>query len=182
MTNYRPRNLRIYSYTTNRTIFHVEDLLDIGKLALDLWSYQKGKGAIAHHTCYLSAADARLVAHRLTTLLTPNPPSPTGSEPFKFTDYKGAPNGNGEIIARVLTIEWAVTDRGNDGLRIVAASGPGQLTPTRAVMPAGKLASVVAFLPPDEALKMALAIRDHLLAWAAASYFARRANLWSPQK
>jgi hypothetical protein len=37
-------------------------------------------------------------------------------------------------------------------------------------------------LPDREALKMALAMGEHLQAWAAATYYARKDELWRPEE
>lgn len=174
MDNYKPRHLRIYTYATNRVIFHVEDMLEISKVAWELWAYQKGRGASQHQRCYMDLDDARLISHQLVNLIE------KGGAPFKWTDYKGGVDrATGEVTARVLTLEWTTETRIH-GLRVIAASGPGQLSPTQAVMPTGKLTSLLVLLPTEEALKLALSLRDHLLAWATASYYHRKEQLWQP--
>ena len=168
---YRPRNLRIFSYRTNRMMLHIEDMLDLGKIAVDLWQYQKGNGASKHFTCYIDIDDARLIAHLL--LIGKLDP---------WTDYKGNANQKtGEILARVLRLEWA-TDTRIAGLRINCAAGSGTKLPTGAVKPAGKLDSLTALLPTEEALKMALAIQEHLQAWACATYYSRKDECWKPEE
>lgn len=166
---YRPRNLRIFSYRTNKIMLHIEDMLDLDKIAVDMWQYSKGNGSSRHFTCYVDTADARLIAHQiLTGRLEP------------WVNFKGNANkSTGEIIARVLRIEPA-TDTKIAGLRINCAAGPGTLLPTGAVKPAGKLDSLTALLPTEEALSMALAIREHLQAWACATYYARKDECWKP--
>ena len=171
MDTYRPRNLRIFSYRTNRIMLHIEDMLDMGKIAVDLWQYSKGNGSSKHFTCYVDVDDMRLIAHQLLT---------GKLEPW--TDYKGQANkATGEIVARVLRIEQA-TDTKIQGIRINCAAGPGTRLPTGAVKPAGKLDSLTALLPADEALSMALAIREHLQAWATATYYARKDECWKPEE
>lgn len=168
---FRPRNLRIFSYRTNKIMMHIEDLLDLGKIGISLWQYSKGNGSSKHFTCYVDATDARLIAHQiLIGKLQP------------WTDYKGNANQKtGEIIARVLRVEQA-TDTKIKGLRINCAAGSGTKLPTGAVKPAGKLDSLTALIPTEEAMKMALAIREHLQAWATATYYARKDECWKPEE
>lgn len=169
--NYRPRNLRIFTHASAHLILHIEDVLDLGKVALDLWQFTKGNGASKHICCYIDANDARLIAHQIIV-----------GGLTKWQDYKGGANkSTGEIVSRVTNLEWTTTDRGNTGLRVNLATGPGRLNETRAVMPAGKLDSLTTFIPAVDALSMALAIREHLQAWAAATYYARKDDLWKPE-
>lgn len=168
--NYQPRHIRIFSYRTNRMMMHVEDLLDIGKIGISLWQYSKGNGSSQNFTCYVDVADARLIAHLILIGKLDN-----------WTDYKGGiHNGTGEITARVLRIEEA-KDTKIAGLRINCAAGPGTKLPTGAVKPAGKLDSLTALIPTEEALKMGLGIREHLQAWATATYYARKDECWKPE-
>jgi hypothetical protein len=62
------------------------------------------------------------------------------------------------------------------------AAGPATKTATGAVKPAGKLDSLTTLLPQAEALKMALALREHLQAWATATYRTRKDQLWTPEE
>lgn len=152
-------------------MLHVEDLLDLGKIAIDIWQYSKGNGSSKRFTCYVDVDDARLIAHQILIGKLDN-----------WTDYKGGINEQtGEITARVLRLEQA-TDTKIAGLRINCAAGPGTRMETGAVKPAGKLDSLTALLPTDEALKMALALREHLQAWACATYYARKDECWKPEE
>ena len=100
----------------------------------------------------------------------------------RFVDYKGgADSKTGEIVARVLRIERAEGTR-VEGYRINCAAGPGKRNAQGAVQPAGKLDSLTTLLPDREALKMALAMGDHLQAWATATYYARRETCWKPEE
>ena len=168
---YRPRNLRIFSYRTNKIMMHIEDMLDLGKIAIDMWQYSKGNGSSQHFTCYVDVTDARLIAHLILI-----------GKLDQWTDYKGSANGStGEIVARVLRLEWTTETR-IAGLRINCAAGSGTRMDTGAVKPAGKLDSLTALLPADEAMKMALAIREHLQAWSAATYYTRKDECWKPEE
>ena len=115
--------------------------------------------------------DARLIAHLVLT-----------GKMVEWVDYKGGPDrSTGEIIARVLRLEWTTETR-TAGLRVNCAAGPGTMTETRAVKPAGKLDSLTTLLPQAEAFKMALALREHLQAWATATHHTRKDQLWTPEE
>lgn len=174
MNDYQPRNLRIYTYATQRAILHIEDALEIGKIRLDIYQFQRGAGASANIATYIDADDARYLAHVLIT-----DPEIIGTG---WTDYKGGANrATGEITSRITTLQWTRTDRGNTGLRVQLSQGPGKLSDNGAVMPAGKLASITTFVPAQTALTAALALRDHLHAWATATYYARKETTWAPK-
>jgi hypothetical protein len=173
MDTYTPRNLRIFNYATNKVILHIEDHLELGKIAICLYDYVKGHGCTRHATAFLDLDDARVTAHQMITSL---------STFQKWTDYKGSINPKtGEIISRVLTIERP-TDTKIPSLRITIATGPGTKLPTGAVKPAGKLDSIVLLLPDRECLALALALHDHILAWCSATYMSRKAKLWKPEQ
>lgn len=170
---YTPRYLRIWSYTSKTIIVHFEDMLDLGKVRIDAYNYEQGKGAKANIAVYLDADDARLIARLIATdRLTKWGP-----------DYKGSPNrATGEIISRVLTIEKAEgPDIRVPGIRFTLAQGPGKTSSTGAVMPAGELQKLTVLLPATEALKMALTLIEHLQAWATVSYRERKAACWTPE-
>jgi len=88
----------------------------------------------------------------------------------------------GEIIARVLTIEPTDESTRVQGYRITCAAGTGTLTATGAVQPAGKLEKIAVLIPDREAMKMALALRDHLAAWTVSSYWNRKSDLWKQEE
>jgi len=172
MDNYRPARLRIFSHITQRQILHVEDALEINKIVLDAYTYARNQGSSQHCTCYIDADDARLLAHQLIT----------GSLVEPWTDYKGSVNRKtGEVIARVLTIEPTEGTK-IAGYRISCAQGPGSRMDSGAVKPAGKLDKISVLLPARDALKMALALAEHLQAWTILSYWNRKNETWKPEE
>jgi hypothetical protein len=56
---------RIISIRQAQRMLHVEDSLDIGKIYLDLYEYQKGAGTESNVEFYLDAGIARAIVHDL---------------------------------------------------------------------------------------------------------------------
>jgi len=163
----RPRNYRIHTEITRSAILHVEDALDIGKLRLLLFRYQRGKGAEASASHYLDLADARVLCYDLAR----------GRLPEKFVDYKGSPTGReGKPLSRVLKIEDR-GERARNPIVIEIANGPGEVVGEGAVKPAGEPDVRVAILLSRwQARRLALAVLAHLAAWETVTFRQRTAQ------
>ncbi|NOZ27732.1 MAG: hypothetical protein GXP39_06730 [Chloroflexi bacterium] len=151
---------RIYTEITRSAILHVEDALDIGKLRLLLFQYERGKGAQARVDHYLDVEDARVLCFDLAR----------GHLPESFVDYKGTPHGReGKPLSRVLRIE----DRGRrtrQPIVIEISHGPGEIIGEGAVKPAGEPDVRIAILLTRwQARRLALAVAGYIQAWEVAA-------------
>jgi hypothetical protein len=147
---------RIYTEITRSAILHIEDALEIGKLRLQLFQYERGKGAQAQVDHYLDIEDARVLCFDLAR----------GHLPEPFVDYKGTLHGReGKPLSRVLKIE----DRGervHQPIVIEISHGPGEVIGEGAIKPVGKPDVKVAILLTRwQARRLALAVADYLQAW-----------------
>lgn len=161
-SSYKPANFRIISIRQKQRILHVEDSLDIGKIRLDLYDYQRGNGARNNCDFYIDADVARLIAYELA------------APRLETTDGLELQGGsrNGEVTARSFKLE--LTDN-NNPYRLTIANGPGTrldsglitfnkgVTPTRLAM----------LLSRIDAKTLGLALIEHLHAWAANTYAER---------
>ena len=174
MTNeYKPRNFRIISYTSKARILHVEDALDLGKIRLEMWSYEKGKGASANVEHYMDADDARLLFVDLSS----------GQLPEKYEELKGTFR-DGEPQSRTLRVE-DLGDKARQPIKITISNGPGEVLGAGAIKPkkGAKRTEISVLLPRREARKIALAVLAHMNAWAAATYYRRLAEgIWQPEE
>ena len=153
MTEQNERH-RIHTVITRSAILHVEDALEIGKLRLFALAYKRGQGAQAHAVHFLDVADARPL---LTDLAG-------GRLAEEYTEFKGSPNG-GEPVSRVLKVKDKPDAR--SPIIIELANGPGEVIGQGAIKPKGKpTAQVAIFLSRWEARKLALAVLEHLQAYA----------------
>lgn len=176
MSDYLPRHQRIITHATTKLILHIECALDIGKLHVDLWAFQRGKGHSGHAEAYIDADEARLLVEDLAA----------GQLPERFQAIGG--RANGEIIARVLTIEE--TDEGTRlPLRLRVENGPGiqnggLIQPTWWGKGQGRATTSLSMLLDwRTARKIALAVREHMHAWAAATILQRKASaVWQPDE
>ncbi len=151
---------RIYSEITRSTILHVEDALDIGKLRLLLFQYERGKGAQAQADHYLDVEDARVLCFDLAQGRLPQP----------FVDYKGTPHGrDGGLLSRVLKIEDR-GERARQPIVIEVSRGPGEVIGEGAIKPAGEPDVRIAILLTRwQARRLALAVASYLQAWEVAA-------------
>lgn len=150
---------RIHTEITRSAILHVEDALEIGKLRLLLFQYERGKGAQAQVDHYLDVEDARVLCFDLARGRL--------SEPF--LDYKGIPHGReGKPLSRVLRIEDR-GERAHQPIVIEVSHGPGEVIGEGAIKPAGKPdVSVAILLTRWQARRLALAVADYIQAWEVA--------------
>jgi len=148
--------VRIYSHVTQSRFLHVEDALGIGKIRLFAGAYRRGEDSLhrrpatglARH--FLDIADARIVFGALAR-----------AEPdFSYREYKGTPTTTG-AISRVLSVQVK-----GENVYVELKSGPGKLTPTGAVTPAGKAdVEVNVGFKLYEARRMGAAVLAYLRAW-----------------
>jgi len=157
---------RIYSEITRSAILHIEDALDIGKLRLLAFQYERGKGASAQAIHYLDVEDARVLCYDLAS----------GRMPEPFTDYKGSPQGhNGAPQSRVLKVEDR-GDKARNPIVIELTNGPGQIVGEGAIKPVGEPeARIAIFLSRWNARRLALAVGAYLQAWETATFRRRQA-------
>lgn len=152
--------VRIYSHVTQARFLHVEDALGIGKIRLFAGAYRRGQGVGDHASHYIDLADARVVFAALAR----------GEPGFSYREYKGTPlsagaNGHpaaaGDAVSRVLSVQSR-----DENVYIELKSGPGRLTATGAVTPAGKpQAAVNVSFKRYEAQRLAAAVLAYIHAW-----------------
>ncbi|NLF65044.1 MAG: hypothetical protein GX579_10650 [Chloroflexi bacterium] len=142
--------VRIHSHVTQSRFLHVEDALGIGKIRLFAGTYRRGAGLEQHGHHFLDIADARVVFGALAR-----------AEPdFSYREYKGTPTDRG-AVSRVLSIQVK-----GDNVYVELKCGPGKLTPTGAVTPAGRATvEVNVGLKLYEARRLGAAILAYLRAW-----------------
>ena len=170
---YLPRNYRIISHRTPRRILHIEDVLEIGKLRLEIWDYARGSGAKASAEAYLDLHTARLLATELA-----------GGRLEDMDGHREMGGGivSGEIRSRILVTENA--DARNP-IRITIRNGPGIRQPGGLISPekGQPQVSLSVLLSRLDARRIGLAILEHLQAWAAQTYRTRiAAGTWQAEE
>lgn len=167
--------VRIYSHVTQARFLHVEDALGIGKIRLFAGAYRRGQGVDDHAGHYIDLADARVVFAALAR----------GEPEFSYREYKGTPlsagsDGHpataGDAVSRVLSVQA----RG-ENIYIELKGGPGRLTATGAVTPAGKpqVAVNVGF-KRYEAQRLAAVVLAYIHAWDVQRMMAHRQLVGHP--
>jgi hypothetical protein len=149
-TQTSPTRVRIHSHVTQSRFLHIEDALGIGKIRLFAGMYRRGEGLQQHAHHFVDIADARIVFGALAR-----------AEPdFDYREYKGTPTDSG-AVSRVLSLHVK-----GENVYVELKSGPGKLTPTGAVTPAGKAnVEVNVGFKLYEARRMAAAVLAYLRAW-----------------
>ena len=157
--------VRIHSHMTQSRFLHVEDALGIGKIRLFAGTYERQRGLIQHTAHFLDIADARVVFGALAR-----------AEPdFNYREYKGTPTDTG-AVSRVLSVQVK-----GENVYVELKSGPGKLTPTGAVTPAGKATvEVNVGLKLHEARRLAAAVLAYLRAWDVLQMLAYRDDVGHP--
>ncbi|MFW6097985.1 MAG: hypothetical protein ACOC9Z_07905 [Chloroflexota bacterium] len=146
-----PTRVRIHSHMTKSRFLHVEDALGIGKIRLFAGTYARKRGLIQHSVHFVDIADARTVFAALAR----------AQSDFNYREYKGTPLDGGGAVSRVLSVQVK-----GENVYVELKSGPGKLTPTRAVTPAGKATvEVNVGFKLYEAQRMAAAVLAYLRAW-----------------
>lgn len=173
---YRPRHYRIYSHVTRNRILHVEDALQIDKVHLDAYEFKKGAGAQARAEAYVDVHEARLLFNQLSTGAIPN-----GS---KFEAIGGGFR-DGEAVGRTLVVQEV---EANNPIKFTLANGPSIPMKGGLFKPAwwgnedvDPWAEVGVLLDRRTARKIALAVLEHLQAWASVTYWQRiTEGTWQP--
>jgi hypothetical protein len=145
---------RIHTHITQTRWLHVEDALSIGKLRLFSGQYRRGDGASQTAYHFIDLGDARVLFFDLSLGRVPD----FGKTGAGYVEYKGS--GDGEnAVSRVLRVK-----KGQDGrVWFEMRSGPGQVTPTGAVKPAGDPTTTVTVgLTPYEARRLGFAVGSYL--------------------
>jgi hypothetical protein len=161
-SEYVPSNFRIISIRTAKRMLHIEDCLHIGRVRFDAWAYEKGNGSTAHVDAYLTPDDARLIASEFIQGRIELPIERSGGGVVK-----------GNVIARTFKMEAAT---GTDyPIRVTVGNAPGSRQPSGLITinQGATPVRVQVLISATEARKLGLAIREHLQAWAAATYTAR---------
>lgn len=170
MTNeYKPRNFRIITHTTKTRILHIEDALDLGKLRLELWEYQKGNGAKGHVEHYMDVHDARLLFTDLAT----------GHLAEPYQELKGTYR-DGQPQSRTLTVAEV---EARQPIKITVSNGPGEVIGAGAIKPkkGAEQTRISILLDRRTARKIALAVLGHIAAWEVATYYHRLSQgTWRP--
>jgi len=163
---YKPRNYRIVRHVTKSRILDIQDVLEIGKLRLELVEYTEGAGATqtAEHF-----AEPDALALVFDDILNGRPWE-------RYVEYKGAQQGEA-VISRVLTVERV---EARNPIKITVSRGPGKMVDKGAIQPAGKPeVSVSVLLSEFDARRIAFTVLRHLAAYEAATYHARvAAGTW----
>ena len=161
--------VRIHSHVTRSRFLHVEDSLAIGKIRLFAGVYERDRGLIQHSIHFVDIADARVVFRALAR----------GEPGFNYREYKGTPTDSG-AVSRVLSLQVK-----GENVYVELKSGPGKLTPTGAVTPAGKAArgarvEVNVGLKLYEARRLGAAVLAYLRAWDVMQMYEYRDAIGQP--
>lgn len=163
--------VRIYSHLTRSRFLHVEDSLAIGKIRLFAGIFERGsdKGLIRHAIHYVDIADARVLFGALAR----------GEPDFNYREFKGTPTDSG-AVSRVLSVQVK-----GENVYVELKNGPGNLTPTGAVTPAGKAArgaraEVNVGFKLYEARRMSAAVLAYLHAWDVIQMLENRDAIGQP--
>jgi len=171
MSTQSPRTrVRIHSHVTQSRFLHVEDALGIGKIRLFAGTYRRGEGLEQHAHHFVDIADARIVFGALAR----------GEPSFAYREYKGTPTDTG-AVSRVLSVQVK-----GENVYVELKSGPGKLTPTGAVTPAGKAAhgawvEVNVGLKLYEARRLGATVLAYLRAWDVMQMFEYRDAIGQPR-
>lgn len=164
-----PTRVRIHSHVTQSRFLHVEDALGIGKIRLFAGTYRRGAGLQQHAHHFIDIPDARIVFGALAR-----------AEPdFNYREYKGTPTDTG-AISRVLSVQVK-----GENVYVELKNGPGKLTPTGAVKPAGQVApgarvEVNVGFRLYEARRMGAAVLAYLRAWDVMQMLEHREAIGQP--
>jgi len=161
-----PADPEIVAYATQGAFFTIYDCLDIGKVKVEVATYERGQGQTARAVAYLDAADLRPLVYALKS----------GQFEALFAgrfESFGGSQRQGSVESRILRLEH---DPGEGGrfsrfpLRLTVTNGPGKLTPTGAITPAGEPAARVSIrFPLLDLLRLLLEVEAYLDAYLAAN-------------
>jgi hypothetical protein len=154
-----------YPTVTQSRFLHVEDALGIGKIRLFAGTYRRGAGLEQHAHHFLDIADARVVFGALAR----------AEADFNYREYKGTPTDRG-AVSRVLSVQVK-----GENVYVELKSGPGKLTPTGAVTPAGKATvEVNVGITHYKARRLAAAVLAYLRAWEVLQMLEHRDAVGQP--
>lgn len=157
---YKPRNYRVVRHVTKSRILDIQDVLDIGKLRIELVEYTEGEGATQSVEHYAEPDALALVLYDILQ----------GRPWEKYVEFKGSVQGE-TVISRVLVLERV--DARNP-VKITISRGPGKVTGQGAIQPLGKPeVSVSVLLSEFDARRIAFTVLRHMIAYEAATYHAR---------
>jgi hypothetical protein len=159
--------VRLYSHVTQSRFLHIEDSLQIGKLRFFAGTYKRNQGMADHCHHFLDIPDARVIFAALAA----------GRGEFNHKEYKGTPPVNGRsAVSRV----FSVTAKG-ESVYIELKSGPGKLTDTGAILPAGQPTTAVnVSFKRYEAQRMAVSVLAYLRAWDTVRMLAHQELVGAP--
>lgn len=148
-------NPRIYAYVTKKTFINFEDATAIGKIRIFAGKYTKGQGAAEMLAHFVDVPSARPFLLDMQW-----------GKPIDYKEYKGGSNGT--VTSRVFAINTV-----EKGYYLELTSGPGRLTETGAIAPAGPAESSISiFMPFSEARMLAADLLEYLLAARAVTVLA----------
>jgi len=170
MSDYKPANHRIITIRQKNRILHIEDALDIDRIRLELWDYERGNGARAQAEAYLDRHQARAIAAELAT-----------GRLTAFHDHQvsGGGHAKGQLIARLFRIENADT---KNPIRITITNGEGIKQPDGLISlkkDANHHRLQILISRPD-AKTIGFAILHHIQAWEIITFKQRTADTWKP--
>lgn len=153
----------IYTYATNKAFLNLYDALRIGKIKIELASYDhRSNRQTGRAEAWIDVHEARLLVHLVTFCLFKRV-LPDG----KFEQFGGSER-DGNIESRSVTLEW---DTGESGqfdrypYRLTVANGPGQRMATGAVQPWGEATIKLSMrLPQPDLVKILLALGAYIQA------------------
>jgi len=156
-------NPEITVYATNKNFLNVYDCLEIGKVKIEVASYDpKTHRQTARAYAYVDVAKVRLIIHavkagRFGKLLR-----------GKFEDFGGS-QVDGELQSRIFTLEY---DPGEDNrfarfpIRLTIANGPGKRNRQGGVMPDGQPTQRVSMrFPMADFVRILLEVEAYIDAW-----------------
>ncbi len=161
-------------YTTAKNFLNLLDAVDIGKVQVELASYDKAAGKqTARASFWLDVGDARLVAWAIT-----NGEFKTALA-GKFEAYGGSER-EGKSESRVFRLEEDPGQKGEFAkfpYRLTVSAGPGKRVSTSGIAPDGEPTSRVSMrLPSADLVKLCLTLEAYLDAHDAANFSQVRAE------
>lgn len=167
-TNSPKIDAEIYVYATKNRFFNIFDALKIGKVHLQLTSYNaeaRRQEGNAHY--WLDINEARLLAHLISLTIFRRE---TGG---RWQRFGGSTREDG-IESRVLTVEWDTGEGDRFSkvpYRITIANGPGRKSETGSITPAGEPTQKVDLrVPALDMIEIMLALLDYIRAYEAFHY------------
>jgi hypothetical protein len=157
----------IVVYATNKAFLNLYDALPIGKVKVEMASYDpQSRAQTARAVAWVGVAEVKLLTHLVKTQLFGQVLS------GKYEDYGGS-DRDGQVQSRVLRLEWDAQDGrfAKVPYRLTIANGPGKRDGKGRIAPAGKPTSQVS-MRFSEATLMGILIQvsDYIRDWEAAHH------------